>query len=180
MEQERLRIDEIDQLSKDELLQRMKARYAKHAKSCRIHAIVWLSFLFLLIVLFFAGHLTNRILVVVPLLVAGSNLSDMLWYGKMSRCGDAKSLVELYDKGYRSGKVAAVLALVLAAFFIYQLISDAVIENMGVIMFMTMIILLAAFALFLINFFFFKHSIFKNKAIERLRELSDIEKNNNP
>ena len=168
-------MDEIDQLGKDELLQRMRARYAKHAKSCRIHAMAWLAFLLLLIVLFFAGHLTNRILVVVPLLVAGSNFFDMRWYGKMSRCGDAKSLVELYDKGYRSGKVAAVLALVFAAFFMYHLISNAVIENMGVVMFVTMIILLAAFALFLINFFFFKHSIFKNKAIERLRELSAAE-----
>lgn len=175
MEQERLRMEDIDKLSKDELLQRMRARYAKHAKSCRIHAVGWLAFLLLLIVLFFTGHLTNWVLVVVPLLVAGSNFSDMRWYGKMSRCEDAKSLVELYDKGYRSGKIAAVLALVFVAFFMYRLIANTDIENMGVVMFVTMIVLLAAFALFLINFVFFKHSIFKNKAIERLRELSTSE-----
>ena len=40
MEQARLRMDEVEQLGKDELLQRMRVRYAKHAKSCRLHAIV--------------------------------------------------------------------------------------------------------------------------------------------
>ena len=172
MEQARLRMDEVDQLSKDELLQRMKSRYAKHAKSCRLHAIGWMAFLLLLIVLYFTGHLTDWVLVVVPLLVAGSNFSDMLWYGKMSCCANAKTLVELYDKGYKWGKVAAVVALVFVAFFMYQLIGNTDIENMGAVMFVTMIVLLAAFALFLINFVFFKHSIIKNKAIERLREHS--------
>ena len=168
-------MDEVEQLGKDELLQRMRVRYAKHAKSCRLHAIGWLVFLLLLIVLYFTGHLTDWVLVVVPLLVAGSNFSDMRWYGKMSRCEDAKTLVELYDKGYRSGKVAAVLALIFVAFFMYELIANTDIENMGVVMFVTMIVLLAAFALFLVNFVFFKHSIFKNRAIERLRELSASE-----
>ena len=168
-------MDEVDQLSKEDLLQRMRARYAKHSKSCRLHALGWLALLLLLIVLYFTGHMTEWVLVIVPLLVAGSNYSDMRWYGKMSRCEDAKSLVELYDKGYRSGKIAAVLALIFVAFFMYRLIANTDIENMGVVMFVTMIVLLAAFALFLINFVFFKHSIFKNKAIERLRELSTTE-----
>lgn len=175
MEQARLNMDDLDRYSKNELLHSMKARYAKHSKSCRNHAVLWMAFLLLLIVLYFTGHLTNWVLVIVPLLVAGSNFSDMLWFGKMSKCDDAKSLVDLYDKGYKSGKVAAVLALVFVAFFMYELIANTDIENMGAVLFVTLIVLLAAFALFLINFVFFKHSIIKNRAIERLRELSTIE-----
>jgi hypothetical protein len=172
---EQLRMDEVDQFSKEELLQRMKARYAKHSKSCRLHAFMWMAFLLILIVLYLVGYLKNWPLVIVPLLIAGSNFSDMLWFGKMSKCDDAKSLVDLYDKGYQWGKVAAVLAMVIVAFFIYELIVNADVENMGLVSFVIMIVLLAAVALFLINFVFFKHSIFKNRAINRLRELSSTE-----
>ena len=172
MENVRLNMDELGHYSKEELLQRMKARYAHHAKTCRVHAVVWLAFLLLLVVLYFTKHLTDWELMFVPLLVAGSNVSDMLWFGKMSRCDDAKTLVDLYDMGYKWGKVAAVVALVIVAFFMYELITNTIIENMGVIMFVTMIVLLSAFAFFMVNFVFFKHSIIKNKAIERLRELS--------
>ena len=172
MENVRLNMDELGHYSKEELLQRMKARYAHYAKTCRVHAVVWLAFLLLLVVLYFTKHLTDWELMFVPLLVAGSNVSDMLWFGKMSRCDDAKTLVDLYDKGYKWGKVAAVVALVIVAFFMYELITNTIIENMGVIMFVTMIVLLSAFAFFMVNFVFFKHSIIKNKAIERLRELS--------
>ena len=167
MEQEEK--NRIERFSKDELVEYMRARYARHARTCRTHAVLWTVMMLLLIVLCFAGLLTYWGLVIVPLLVAGSNISDMLWYGKMSNCGDARQLVALYDKGYKWGKVAAVLALVFVAFFMYQLIADTVIENMSAVMFVTLIVLLSAFALFLINFVFFKHSIFKNKAIERLR-----------
>ena len=97
----------------------------------------------------------------------------MLWYGKMSRCDDAKTLVDLYDKGYKWGKIAAVVALVFVAFFMYELITNTDIENMGVVLFVTLIVLLSAFAFFMVNFVFVKHSIIKNKAIERLRELSN-------
>ena len=175
MEHVRLNMDELEQYSKEELLERMKARYAHHSKACRVHAIAWMVFLLLLIVLYFTDHLTDWVLVIVPLLVGGSNLSDMLWYGKMSRCEDAKTLVELYDKGYKWGKVAAVLALVLVAFFLYKLVTDTIIENMGVVMFVTLIVLLSAFAFFMVNFVLFRHSIIKNKAIERLRELHSQE-----
>lgn len=168
-------MDEVDQFSKDELLQRMKARYAKHSKSCRFHAFIWIAFLVILIILHLVGHLKDWVLVIVPLLVACSNISDMMWYGKMSNCDDAKTLVELYDKGYKWGKVAAVLALAVVAFFMYELIANTDIENMGAVLFVTLIVLLSAFALFLINFVFFKHSMFKNRAIERLRELSTAE-----
>ena len=115
MDNARLNMDELEHYSKEELLQRMKARYAHHAKTCKVHVVVWMTFLFLLVVLFFTGHLTDWELMFVPLMVAGSNFSDMLWYGKMSRCDDAKTLVDLYDKGYKWGKVAAVLALVFVA-----------------------------------------------------------------
>ena len=104
-------------------------------------------------------------------MVAASNFMDMLWFGKMSSSDDAKTMVDLYDKGCKWGKVAALLALVFVAFFLYELITNTIIENMGVVLFVTLIVLLAAFAFFIVNFVFFKHSIFKNKAIERLREL---------
>lgn len=173
MDNARLNMDELEHYSKEELLQRMKARYAHHAKTCKVHVVVWMAFLFLLVVLFFTGHLTDWELMFVPLMVAGSNFSDMLWYGKMSRCDDAKTLVDLYDKGYKWGKVAALLALVFVAFFLYELVVNTLIENMGMVMFVTLIVLLSAFAFFVVNFVFFKHSIIKNKAIERLRELSN-------
>ena len=48
MENVRLNMDELGHYSKEELLQRMKARYAHHAKTCRVHAVVWLAFLLLL------------------------------------------------------------------------------------------------------------------------------------
>lgn len=173
MEQAKLNMDELEHYSKEELLQRMKARYAHYAKTCKVHAVVWLAFLLLLVVLYFTKHLADWELMFVPLLVAGSNFSDMLWYGKMSRCDDAKTLVDLYDKGYKWGKIAAVVALVFVAFFMYELITNTDIENMGVVLFVTLIVLLSAFAFFMVNFVFVKHSIIKNKAIERLRELSN-------
>ena len=171
MEQTKLTMDEIDHLSKEELLHRMQARYAKHAKNCRIHAIVWMACLLLLVFLCFFGHLMDWELIIIPLMVAASNFMDMLWFGKMSRSDDAKTMVDLYDKGCKWGKVAALLALVFVAFFLYELITNTIIENMGVVLFVTLIVLLAAFAFFIVNYVFFKHSIFKNKAIERLREL---------
>ena len=173
MDQTRLNMDELEHYSKEELLRLMKARYAHHAKTCKVHAVVWMAVLLLLVVLYFAGHLNGWGLVLVPLIVAGTNFLDMLWYGKMSRCDDSKTMVSLYDKGCKWGKVVAIVALVFVAFLMYELIADTIVENMGVVEFVTLIVLLSAVAFFVVNFVFVKHSIIKNKAIERLRELSN-------
>ena len=45
MDRVRLNVDELERYSKEELLQRMKARYAHYAKTCKVHAVVWLAFL---------------------------------------------------------------------------------------------------------------------------------------
>ena len=171
MEQEVLNENGFDNLSREELMTNIQDHCAKQAKCNRVLAILWLAALpFASAWAFnsFRGFSEKWFFVLLPLTVGIMCLYNVLWYGKMSKCGDSKQLLRLFSKGSIWFNVVSAIPSFLLGFASGWLCAGLK-ERHSVPLYAAVISIIALAAFTIILSSSKKRSI-KNNLIEDLRE----------
>lgn len=174
MEQENFNENSLGNLDKKELMTSIQGRLAKQIKYNRFYAVFWLAVFLAVAVMAFNGNVKYKdwIYVFLPLAVGLECLFMVLWYGKMTRCGDAKQLLKLFNKGaiwnYVIGGLAAGLLGYTLGFYIYDLGEwfSGILYGVAIVLFV--------FAAFIVISSEYRIRSLKNNEIKDLRELEAI------
>jgi hypothetical protein len=187
---------EFENLSKDELFEKIKAEYARKAKDDFVTGIIlsliWIPIIILECYSFFTkGDLVSVAYIFILVLPLQRILSS-LHAKKIMKAENAEVLLSRYDAYTKKlgkctkklGKclpLIAILALFLIGYMIYNMITQINIERFGAVLFWLIIVFLVLCFLVLCFLFLFMMMIlkgnnakrigWKDAAIERLREL---------
>ena len=185
---------EFENLSKDELFEKIKAEYARKAKDDFVTGII-LSLIWIPIIIwecysfFTKGDLVSVAYIFILVLPLQRILSS-LHAKKIMKAENAEVLLSRYDAYTKKlGKCLpfiAILALFLIGYMIYNMITQINIERFGAVLFWLIIVFLVLCFLVLCFLFLFMMMILvkgnnakrigrKDEAIERLRELVNNE-----
>ena len=174
MEQENYYENGLGNLDKKELMASIQGRLAKQIKYNRFYAVFWLAVFLLVAAMAFYGNVKYKdwICIFLPLTLGFECLFNVLWYGKMTRCGDAKQLLKLFKKGamwhYLIGGLAAAFLGYTLGFYIYSLGEwfSGILYGVAVVLFI--------FAAFIVTTSEIRIRSLKNNEIKDLRELEAI------
>jgi len=184
---------EFENLSKDELFEKIKAEYARKAKYDFVTGIVF--GILCLVNVYFLGDYTfpSFLMPIILLVIALGKVLFSLMAKKIMKAENAEVLLSRYDAytkklGQCTKKLGkflpfiAILALFLIGYMIYNMITQINIERFGAVLFWLIIVFLVLCFLVLCFLFLFMMMILvkgnnakrigrKDEAIERLREL---------
>ena len=174
MEQENYYENGLGNLDKKELMAGIQGRLAKQIKYNRFYAVFWLAVFLLVAAMAFYGNVKYKdwICIFLPLALGLECLFNVLWYGKMTRCGDAKQLLKLFKKGvmwyYLIGGLAAAFLGYTLGFYIYSLGEwfSGILYGVAIVLFV--------FAAFIVTTSEIRIRSLKNNEIKDLRELEAI------
>lgn len=188
---------EFENLSKDELFEKIKEKYARKAKYDFVTGIVF--GIFCLVYVYFLGDYTfpSFLMPIILLVIALGKVLFSLMAKKIMKAENAEVLLSRYDAYTKKlGKCTkklgkflpfiAILALFLIGYMIYNMITQINIERFGAVLFWLIIVFLVLCFLVLCFLFLFMMMILvkgnnakrigrKDEAIERLRELVNNE-----
>ena len=184
---------EFENLSKDELFEKIKEKYARKAKYDFVTGIVF--GILCLVYVYFLGDYTfpSFLMPIILLVIALGKVLFSLMAKKIMKAENAEVLLSRYDAYTKKlGKCTkklgkflpfiAILALFLIGYMIYNMITQINIERFGAVLFWLIIVFLVLCFLVLCFLFLFMMMILvkgnnakrigrKDEAIERLREL---------
>lgn len=184
---------EFENLSKDELFEKIKDKYARKAKYDFVTGIVF--GILCLVYVYFLGDYTfpSFLMPIILLVIALGKVLFSLMANKIMKAENAEVLLSRYDAYTKKlGKCTkklgkflpfiAILALFLIGYMIYNMITQINIERSGAVLFWLIIVFLVLCFLVLCFLFLFMMMILvkgnnakrigrKDEAIERLREL---------
>jgi L-asparagine transporter-like permease len=101
--------------SKEELMERITNRCAKDLKNYKVVGGFFLIlFIYNIIDYFWRPTSSETYGFLVPLVLMIEFFIEGWWSNKLSKCGDAKTLVDTYEKYLRFDKVHAIVAIVVA------------------------------------------------------------------
>lgn len=188
---------EFENLSKDELFEKIKEKYARKAKYDFVTGIVF--GILCLVYVYFLGDYTfpSFLMPIILLVIALGKVLFSLMAKKIMKAENAEVLLSRYDAYTKKlGKCTkklgkflpfiAILALFLIGYMIYNMITQINIERFGAVLFWLIIVFLVLCFLVLCFLFLFMMMILvkgnnakrigrKDEAIERLRELVNNE-----
>lgn len=188
---------EFENLSKDELFEKIKEKYARKAKYDFVIGIVF--GILCLVYVYFLGDYTfpSFLMPIILLVIALGKVLFSLMANKIMKAENAEVLLSRYDAYTKKlGKCTkklgkflpfiAILALFLIGYMIYNMITQINIERFGAVLFWLIIVFLVLCFLVLCFLFLFMMMILvkgnnakrigrKDEAIERLRELVNNE-----
>lgn len=184
---------EFENLSKDELFEKIKEKYARKAKYDFVTGIVF--GILCLVYVYFLGDYTfpSFLMPIILLVIALGKVLFSLMANKIMKAENAEVLLSRYDAYTKKlGKCTkklgkflpfiAILALFLTGYMIYNMITQINIERFGAVLFWLIIVFLVLCFLVMCFLFLFMMMILvkgnnakrigrKDEAIERLREL---------
>ena len=192
---------EFENLSKDELFEKIKAEYAQKAKHNFVKGIVF-GLLCLAIIIFEAYYFFTKgdslsfsfvLLFAITLVMCIEKSLLFLRAKKLVKAENAEEMLSLYDtfnlkavKWFPFFPFIAIAALIFNGYVIYDLIATTNIERFGVVLFWLIIAFLVLCFIFILFAFMFIIAIKKGNAkkigwkdeppIARLRELVEKEK----
>lgn len=160
-------------LDKKELIASIQGRCAKQTKYNWLFTVLWIVVFLIIAASAFGRNWKEWICVFTPLAVGLLCLFNALWYGKMSRCGDAKQLLSVFRKGYIWSCVVVGIAAAFIGYTLAFLIDNNLNEMFGTVVFAAIIALFILAVLITCSTEYRVKSIKKN-GINILRELEGI------
>ena len=160
-------------LDKKELVASIQGRCAKQTKYNWLFTDLWVVVFLIIAASALGRNWKEWICVFTPLAVGLLCLFNALWYGKMSRCGDAKQLLSLFRKGYIWSCVVVGLAAAFIGYTLAFLTDNDLSERFGTVVFAAVIVLFILATFITLSTEFRVKSIKKN-GINDLRELEGI------
>ena len=171
MEQENFNENGLSKLDKKELVASIQGRCAKQSKYNWLFTVLWMAAFLMIAASAFRCNWNEWICVFLPLAVGLLCLFNALWYGKMSRCGDAKQLLSVFRKGYIWSCVVVGIAAAFIGYTLAFLTDNDLSERFGTAVFAAII------ALFILAAFITLSTEFRVKSIKKngINDLRDLE-----
>lgn len=160
-------------LGKKELMASIQGRCAKQTKYNWLFTVLWVVVFLIIAASSLGRNWKEWICAFTPLAVGLLCLFNALWYGKMSRCGDAKQLLGVFRKGYIWSCMVVGIAAAFLGYTLAFLTGNDLSERISAVMFAAVIVLFILAALITLSTEFRVKSLKKN-GINDLRELEGI------
>ena len=173
MEQEIFNENGLGNLDKKELMASIQGRCANQIKYNWLFTVLWVVVFLIIAASALGRNWKEWISVFTPLAVGLLCLFNALWYGKMSRCGDAKQLLSVFRKGYIWSCVVVGIAAAFIGYTLAFLTDNDLNERFGTVVFAAIIALFILAAFITLSTEFRVKSIKKN-GINNLRKLEGI------
>lgn len=160
---------DLTNLSKEELMERIKAQRADEIKPIKLLGYLFLVVLIYNIVDYFWGKGSEIKYWAIPALIVLGSFIEVWWKTRMSKCDDAKRMVSLHDNYYKYHKVGHIVVLMIMVPLSYLLFKDYDSIPLGLLVFLA-VLWIAAFCWILWRLIKLRKPLCDPK-IDRLREL---------
>lgn len=164
---------ELDNLSKDELMKRIKTKCAKEVNAIKIIGYLALAILVYGLVDYWWGKGMELSYSGLPAIVVLWCFIEVWWKQRMSKCDDAKKMVSLHENYIKYNLAIDVIALVLFVVLSYYFFKDINPDVMPLALTVLIVGLWVALFCWILWRLFKQRKNLSNPEVDRLKELEE-------